>query len=124
MWFTCWLTANLSARAGRISPASLRRKAMTGSAEAVPLAKTDYRAAFESFLKARKGRESAWLSSMRSEAFQNFARLGFPSRDHEEWRYTDVGPIVDSAFRFQFEPVPGREAISLGKLELGHKDWH
>lgn len=45
----------------------------------------------------------AWLAERKRSAMQRFAEAGFPDPRHEEWRYTNVRPIVRKAF----EPATG-----------------
>jgi Fe-S cluster assembly protein SufD len=40
----------------------------------------------------------AWLRELRDGAIGRFAELGFPSTRQEEWRFTSVQPITESAF--------------------------
>jgi Fe-S cluster assembly protein SufD len=39
------------------------------------------------------------LSDLRSKAINEFASLGFPSTKHEEWRFTNIAPILQSNFQ-------------------------
>jgi Fe-S cluster assembly protein SufD len=39
------------------------------------------------------------LSELRSKAITEFASLGFPSTKHEEWRFTNISPILQSNFQ-------------------------
>jgi Fe-S cluster assembly protein SufD len=39
-----------------------------------------------------------WAKELRETAFQNFARLGFPTTHDEEWRFTNVAPIARTNF--------------------------
>lgn len=41
----------------------------------------------------------AWLASLRNKAIRRFDELGFPTTRDEEWKYTNVAPIVRAAFR-------------------------
>jgi len=54
---------------------------------------------------ARLG-EPAWLATRRKAARERFEKLGFPSPRLEEWRYTGVGPIVETPWRLDRE-APG-----------------
>jgi Fe-S cluster assembly protein SufD len=45
-----------------------------------------------------------WLKELRERAFARFAEVGFPSTHDEEWRFTNVSPIVRSSF-----PVTGAD---------------
>jgi Fe-S cluster assembly protein SufD len=53
-------------------------------------------AAFETFLKSRD--EPAWLRQRRSEAFEAFRSLPWPSARDEEWRRTDIRAFKVDAF--------------------------
>ncbi len=58
---------------------------------------------FDRFLTTRD--EPAWLTDLRSSAFETFERLPMPDSSHEEWRRTDIRLLrLD-----QFQP-PGGEA--------------
>ena len=41
----------------------------------------------------------AWLPPLQRAAHSRFAELGFPGRNDEEWRFTDVRPIAEIPFR-------------------------
>jgi Fe-S cluster assembly protein SufD len=56
-----------------------------------------YLTAFER-LDAGRSQEPAWLRATRRAAAGAFERLGFPTTRDEEWRFTNVGPIADTAF--------------------------
>ena len=48
-------------------------------------------------------RTPEWLSSLREQGIEHFTASGFPTRRDEEWRYTNVKPIVEGPFR---TPLP------------------
>jgi len=48
---------------------------------------------FEALAKERGGDK---LHALRERAFERFTKLGFPTRKIEEWRFTNVAPIVKS----------------------------
>ena len=50
-------------------------------------------------LKRLGSSEPQWLKTIRSEALDCFTELGFPTRNHEEWKYTSVAPIAQTPFR-------------------------
>ena len=77
--------------------------------------KTNYLAEFEK----QKRKDS--FAAARQAAMAAFIELGFPTRNHEEWKYTNVDPIVNSSFQFI---VPSADPISLQKLEIGNPEWH
>jgi Fe-S cluster assembly protein SufD len=47
---------------------------------------------------ARAG-EPAWLEAARKTAIARFVELGFPTRRHEEWKYTNPAPIAKVAWK-------------------------
>ena len=44
-----------------------------------------------------------WLRALRSAAAERFAAVGFPTRRNEEWRFTNVSPIVETPFALASE---------------------
>ena len=44
-----------------------------------------------------------WLRTLRTSAAERFAALGFPTRRDEEWRFTNVAPIVETPFTLASE---------------------
>jgi Fe-S cluster assembly protein SufD len=56
-----------------------------------------YRPAFAAFQKELAG-EPAWLRRARTEAFDRFECLGFPTTNDEEWRFTNVAPIARTEY--------------------------
>ncbi len=55
-----------------------------------------YRAAFAR--SERAGGNTAWLTELRRTALDQFARVGFPTRTLEEWRFTDVSALAATPF--------------------------
>jgi Fe-S cluster assembly protein SufD len=56
-----------------------------------------YAAWFERLGGERAG-EPDWLQTLRRDAMERFQSLGFPTTFDEEWKYTNVSPIRDTAF--------------------------
>jgi len=77
-------------------------------------AQDQYLARFEDVLARRTGAEPAWLASTRRAAIERFAALGFPTTRDEDWRFTNVTPIADTAFAPApaAAPATGAEAIA------------
>jgi Fe-S cluster assembly protein SufD len=69
------------------------------SAPPVTEEKDLYRTAFDDFARRLEGSEPAWLAAIRTAAMARFAELGFPKPRDEDWKYTNVAPIVRTAFR-------------------------
>ena len=54
---------------------------------------------FQSAFTARQGASTLpWLSAQRQSAFDQFQEAGFPTRRHENWKYTDVSRITKTGF--------------------------
>src|SRR5579864_6981147 len=58
-----------------------------------------YLSTFRELEKKRAHGEPTWLRRAREEAIHSFTQLGFPTTQMEEWKYTNVAPIVKTAFR-------------------------
>ena len=43
---------------------------------------------------AQRSNEPSWLRQLREQSFARFETLGFPTASEEEWKYTNVAPIV------------------------------
>ncbi len=53
----------------------------------------------EAALSRSAGRDPGWLTSLRRAARSRFEETGFPTRHHEEWRFTPITPILETEFR-------------------------
>ncbi|HEU4597806.1 MAG TPA: Fe-S cluster assembly protein SufD [Pyrinomonadaceae bacterium] len=60
---------------------------------------SSYRSAFEAFAEESREREPAWMARLREGAFERFEKLGFPTTDEEDWKYTNVAPLARLTFR-------------------------
>ena len=49
----------------------------------------------------RAANQPAWLSAIRHAGLARFTELGFPTLQHEDWRFTNVAPIA----RLPFKPA-------------------
>jgi len=56
-------------------------------------------AKFERF--ERETKQPAWIAPLHRTGIARFAELGFPTLQHEDWRFTNVAPIA----RLPFKPV-------------------
>jgi Fe-S cluster assembly protein SufD len=77
--------------------------------QTTPAAKqTDpYLKAFERFELAGASRQPSWLFPLRTAGMACFAELGFPTLNHEDWRFTNVAPIAKLQFKPVFEATDG-----------------
>ncbi len=53
---------------------------------------------------ARRANDPAWLFPLRKAGIARFAELGYPTLNHEDWRFTNVAPIATRPFAPVFEP--------------------
>jgi Fe-S cluster assembly protein SufD len=60
--------------------------------------KERYLSAFRSYQKNGAGRGPAWLKELRESAIASFGELGFPTVRDEDWKYTNIEPIVSTTF--------------------------
>lgn len=64
-----------------------------------------YRQRFAALEKDRAPQHPEWLTTLRREALELFSADGFPDPRAEEWRYTNVRPIV----RREFQPTSDQD---------------
>lgn len=65
-----------------------------------------YAEAFAAFEKEAAGRELPWLCKLRREGFDRFNAVGFPTLKDEDWRFTNLAPIVQTSFRLRNGNAP------------------
>src|SRR5881296_1408094 len=68
-----------------------------------------------------------WLLPRRRAAFERFAREGFPTTKHEEWRFTPLGPVARAVWapvHPSAGPPSGLPTSSeLAPFTFGHPGW-
>ena len=57
-----------------------------------------YVARFDELKRSSARDEAAWASPLRKAAISRFAEMGFPTTRDEDWRHTNVKPIVEGHF--------------------------
>jgi hypothetical protein len=57
-----------------------------------------YLSAFKHYQKNGAGSGPVWLKELRDSAITSFAKLGFPTTQDEDWKYTSVGSLAATAF--------------------------
>lgn len=60
--------------------------------------KNPFLASLETSARARHEDEPAWLAELRRQARAELEAQDFPTTKHEEWRFTDVSPILKTQF--------------------------
>mgnify|MGYP001373139714 CR=1 FL=1 len=57
-----------------------------------------YRVDFERIERGSADRRPQWINQIHTAAFGRFVELGFPTTRLEDWKYTNVAPIVKTPF--------------------------
>lgn len=63
------------------------------------------------FLERRKTKDSNPLQQLREQAIAEFAKLPLPTLRDEEWKYTNVAPIQNYAFKFEADSSVSKSDI-------------
>jgi len=96
----------LSGSEGRICP-------MIDTKSKIPAPTSDaYLEKFSRF-ETQSG-QPQWLLSIRKAGLARFSELGFPTLHHEDWRFTNVAPVVKLPFQPALDPV---DEISADRLK-------
>ena len=95
---------------------------MVETEESVAMKETEpHQRKFERF--ENHPQKPAWVFPLRKAGFARFAELGFPTLQDEDWRFTNLAPIVKLPFKPMFEPSGDRltrEAVAnftFGRLD-------
>jgi Fe-S cluster assembly protein SufD len=73
-----------------------------------------YSTAFKDFENRFNGQTSSDLHQLRKKALRSFQDLGYPTTKHEEWKYTNLSPMIKYNFEISEPYVSGK---------LSHKDF-
>ena len=87
---------------------------------------TDFTDAAREYQAARAGRDPEWIAAIRAEAIESFQELGLPitRRGNEEWKYTDIRPLVRQGFSAPtFSEDDASAALDLESLNVGDSEW-
>jgi Fe-S cluster assembly protein SufD len=81
---------------------------------------------FAQELEARNRTSSAgdpvWLEPLRRAAMERFAATGFPTSKDEEWRFTPLNPVAQTAWQSP-PPAAGLTRPRLKQFIFGHPEW-
>ncbi len=69
---------------------------------------------FEAFERTLNGESASPLHQLRREGLEKLTASGFPTNRHEEWKYTNVGPILKT----DFVPVLHYDGAGLSRKEI------
>ena len=82
--------------------------------------KLNYLAAIEQ-LKTQDAPD--WLTKLRDAGAARFAELNFPTRKEENWRFTNVAPLVRSNFEPSNAPAAGIDASAIKPFVITDASW-
>jgi len=86
-------------------------------------AKDRYLAEFRRFIQNGGSRVPAWLAELRERAAHRLGEIGFPTLKQEEWRFTNVAPLLETPFAPAAESGQ-RPASALAGLTIGGDAGH
>ena len=72
-----------------------------------------YLEGYKQFKKLGNINSTELINSTKEDAIDNFVKLGFPTIKDEDWRFTNILPIVKSKFNLQSE-----KPVDIGKIDL------
>ena len=75
--------------------------------------KQGYLEGFYQFEKRAPGKDLPWLRQLRNEAIASFAERGFPTPQDEDWRFTNLAPLVRTSFC-----IPEDGEVSLSSRDI------
>jgi Fe-S cluster assembly protein SufD len=84
-----------------------------------------YAAHFRAFERDLPADGPEWLRDTRRRAFSRFRELGFPTarRGNEKWKYTNVGPIADTAFGYPSDAGAQVELADIRRIAPWDDGW-
>jgi Fe-S cluster assembly protein SufD len=62
------------------------------------------------------------VSKLRQQAFDSFAKMGFPDKSMEEWKNTDLKEWLGKEYDYSFQPLPGMDAQKIFRCNIPHLD--
>ena len=66
----------------------------------------------------------AWLQAQRQSAADAFRTAGFPTLRHEDWKYTDVGPLTKQLYSVPAQLPPRTDAALFEDLRFNGLGCH
>lgn len=96
---------------------------MNATSQAHFLAKKDgFSGVFERRIRADRARP--WLTRARRTAMDGFVSLEFPTTRHEDWRYTNLSPLLETPLEMPSrEPGTPKYAPDAGAFLLSQPSW-
>ena len=86
----------------------------------------NYRSDFRELQSRLTDGDPTWLRELRRESMERFLDMGFPTarKGNEPWKYTNVGPIANGAFRLPSNGTTASPDLSaIRDVAPWHEDW-
>ncbi|HKI77479.1 MAG TPA: Fe-S cluster assembly protein SufD [Ignavibacteriaceae bacterium] len=71
-----------------------------------------YLSEFKKFENSLNGESKLPIHQLRKEAIDNFSKLDFPNTKEEEWKYTNISPLL----KYNFKPASGKGNVSSNQI--------
>src|SRR5688572_25163764 len=75
---------------------------------------------FAALEKATNGDVLPWLDERRKAGIARFDLVGFPAPTDEDWRHTQLAPIIKTRFQLAANDITGRSADAHAEYAFGH----
>ena len=72
-----------------------------------------YISRFKDFENSLNGESVKPIHKLRKEAIENFSQLNFPTTHDEDWKYTNITPLL----RYNFKPFDGNVTLNENQIE-------
>ena len=59
-----------------------------------------------------------WICGLRQQGLTNLSQVGFPTTGDENWRYTNIKPLLKQAFNIVTHPQANISAEQLSAFEI------
>jgi len=83
---------------------------------------TQYISKFDQFEKSLNGQKEQSVHQLRKKAFNTLVETGFPTSRDEEWRFTNINPILEN----NYEQILADDKVPISKEEVEpflYKEW-
>jgi len=72
-----------------------------------------YTSIFDEFERNLNGESKSPVHQLRKKAIKDFSQLSFPTNKNEEWRFTNISPLL----KHKFIPASNAPSISRGEVD-------
>src|SRR5665647_795102 len=72
-----------------------------------------YISLFDEFERSLNGGSKSPVHQLRKKAIEDFSQLSFPTNKNEEWRFTNISPLL----KHKFKPAIKAQSISLNEVD-------